>query len=106
MAKRDERGWLATLLEVGEALGSSDDLDVGLHRVLEQLEEHHAVDQSTITLVHPESEEIAIHASLGVGRDERRARYKLGEGITGRVIESGKSIVVPEVSREPLFLNR
>ena len=35
-----------------------------------------------------------------------RARYRLGEGITGRVVESGKPIVVPQVSREPLFLDR
>jgi Nif-specific regulatory protein len=30
----------------------------------------------------------------------------LGEGITGRVVETGKPIVVPKVSREPMFLNR
>ena len=36
----------------------------------------------------------------------QRARYRLGEGITGRVVESGKPIVVPEASREPLLLNR
>ena len=36
----------------------------------------------------------------------KAARYRLGEGITGRVVESGKAIVVPRVSREPLFLNR
>jgi len=35
----------------------------------------------------------------------RRARYRLGEGITGRVVESGKPIVVPRISREPQFLN-
>jgi Nif-specific regulatory protein len=30
----------------------------------------------------------------------------VGEGITGRVVQSGKPIVVPRVSHEPLFLNR
>jgi Nif-specific regulatory protein len=33
-------------------------------------------------------------------------RYRLGEGITGQVVQSGKPIVVPRVSREPAFLNR
>jgi Nif-specific regulatory protein len=32
--------------------------------------------------------------------------YHVGEGITGRVVESGKPIVVPKVSREPAFLHR
>ena len=35
-----------------------------------------------------------------------RVRYRVGEGITGQVVESGKPIVVPRVSREPTFLNR
>jgi hypothetical protein len=33
-------------------------------------------------------------------------RYRVGEGITGQVVESGKPIVVPRVSREPALLNR
>ena len=35
-----------------------------------------------------------------------RIRYRLGEGITGRVVQSGKPVVVPQASREPLFLDR
>src|SRR5256884_1258450 len=30
----------------------------------------------------------------------------MGEGITGRVLQTGKPIVVPKVSREPMFLDR
>ena len=36
----------------------------------------------------------------------KQARYRLGEGITGRVTETGKPIIVPRVSHEPMFLNR
>jgi Nif-specific regulatory protein len=36
----------------------------------------------------------------------RKVRYQMGEGITGKVIETGKAMVVPKVSKEPLFLNR
>jgi Nif-specific regulatory protein len=35
-----------------------------------------------------------------------RVKYKVGEGITGRVIETGKPITIPKISNEPLFLNR
>ena len=35
-----------------------------------------------------------------------RAKYKLGEGITGRVIETGKASAIPKISEEPLFLDR
>ena len=33
-------------------------------------------------------------------------RYRLGEGIVGKVVESSRPIVVPRVSEEPTFLNR
>src|SRR5207248_11703967 len=33
-------------------------------------------------------------------------RYRVGEGIIGRVVQSGRPIVVPAISREPLFLHR
>ena len=33
-------------------------------------------------------------------------KYRIGEGIIGKVVESGKPIVVPRVSKEPTFLNR
>jgi Nif-specific regulatory protein len=36
----------------------------------------------------------------------QRGRYKPGEGITGKVIQQGKSLVVPKISEEPSFLNR
>jgi Nif-specific regulatory protein len=96
---------LSTLLEVSQALSGTLNLRAALHRVLEILEQHHNMIRSAVTLLHEDSDEIRIEAANGI-TDGLRARYKLGEGITGRVVESGKHIVVPQVSREPLFLNR
>ena len=62
--------------------------------------------RSAVTLLDQETSDLVIKASTGLTAEGRKARYRLGEGITGRVVESGKPIVVPQVSREPLFLNR
>ena len=97
---------LTTLLEVSQALASSPDLKAALLRVLEKLEAQHEVLRSAVTLLNPESRDIYIEAALGISGEGQRARYRLGEGITGRVVESGKTIVVPLVSKEPLFLHR
>jgi Nif-specific regulatory protein len=35
-----------------------------------------------------------------------RVKYKLGEGIIGRVIQTGEAVAIPKISEEPLFLNR
>ena len=97
---------LNTLLEVSQALASTPDLKAALLRVLERLEQHHEVVRSSVMLLNPESSDIYIEAALGINTEGQRARYRLGEGITGRVVESGRHIVVPQVSREPLFLHR
>ena len=98
---------LSTLLDLSRTLGSTLNLKSSLARGLEILEEHHDVVSGAVTLLDDEKRELAIAAASGISwQASQRARYRLGEGITGRVFESGKPIVVPRVSREPLFLNR
>jgi Nif-specific regulatory protein len=97
---------LTTLVETSQALSGTLNLKAALHRVLEILERHHSVIRAAVTLLNEETGDLCIEAATGLTADGRRARYQLGEGITGRVVESGKPIVVPQVSREPLFLNR
>jgi Nif-specific regulatory protein len=38
--------------------------------------------------------------------ERQRGRYKVDEGVTGKVVASGRPIIVPQVSKEPLFLYR
>jgi Nif-specific regulatory protein len=98
---------LGELLEVSQTLASALDIRSALGRVLEHLEQSLGALSATVALREGETDELTVEAAVGAGwQKARRARYKVGEGITGRVVESGRPIVVPEVSREPLFLNR
>jgi Nif-specific regulatory protein len=96
---------LTTLLELVQPLSGTLNLKHSLHRVLEILERRHSVLRSTVTLLGEDSE-LHIEAANGIPAEGQRARYSIGEGITGRVVESGKAIVVPQVSLEPMLLNR
>ena len=58
-----------------------------------------------ITLLH-ENGELHVEASDGLDSPAHSVRYRIGEGIIGKVVESGRPIVVPRVSKEPAFLNR
>lgn len=91
------------MLEVSQALSGTLNLKAALHRVLETLERHHNMVSGAVALVSQEDGQIYIEASNGLTSEGVRARQGLGEGITGRVIESGRHVVVPEVSREPLL---
>jgi Nif-specific regulatory protein len=101
---RDARR-LSTLLEVSQALSGTLNLKSALHRVLEVLARHHGAIRSIVTLLR-EGGELSVEASDGLDRPAQAVQYRMGEGITGRVVETGKPIVVPRVSREPGFLHR
>ncbi len=96
---------LSTLLELNKALTGTLNLKHSLARVLEILEQRHGMFMSTVMLMRGDSE-LHIEASNGISAEGQRAHYSLGEGINGRVVESGKSIVIPQASKEPLLLNR
>jgi Nif-specific regulatory protein len=97
---------LSTLLEASQALLKERSLQAGLQRVLEILGRHHGAIRSTVVLLNEETQEIELEAAAGAVDPGRRIRFRNGEGITGQVLQSGKPIVVPQVSREPAFLNR
>jgi Nif-specific regulatory protein len=97
---------LATLAEINDALAGGSSLRAALQRVLQLLDRRDSVVCSSITLLNPDSGLLHVEASEGLAPDGRSARYAIGEGVTGRVVESGKPVIVPRASKEPMFLNR
>ncbi len=95
------------LYEISKALNVSLDLKKSLYRVLDILSDSMDMVRGTITILDPLRDEIYIEVAHGLSKAAmNRGKYKLGEGITGRVIQTGNAFVVPKISEEPLFLNR
>src|ERR671926_142162 len=89
---------LATLLDTSQALTGTIDLKSALHRGREALPRHHGAVRSSVVMLDEETGQLQVEASDGLDRPGYRVSYQLGEGITGRVVESGKPIVVPQIS--------
>jgi Nif-specific regulatory protein len=97
---------LTALFEVSQALGSTLDTRAAVEKVLEILDRELGMKRGAIAVLEDEGD-LSIQYAHGLSQGERqRGRYKLDEGITGRVVASGKPVIVPRVSQEPLFLNR
>ncbi len=97
---------LTLLYEIIRTLNAARPLPRNLQEILKILDSE-GMERGTITILNPETNEIQIEVAQGLTAEaRRRGRYKLGEGITGRVVETGEPMVVPRVSQEPLFLNR
>ena len=104
---RDETSELRLLFEVSQALEASSELTDQLDAALGLMARYTGMMRGTLALLSPDGQEIEVEASFGLKPHQlERARYKLGEGVTGRVIETGTPVVVPNVSKEPLFLNK
>jgi Nif-specific regulatory protein len=97
---------LGTLMEVGQALAGTLNLQAGLYAVLEVLERRCGAVRGAITLLEEPSGMLAVEASFGYPTSAGRIRYRMGEGITGRVAETKGPAIVPRVSGEPAFLHR
>jgi Nif-specific regulatory protein len=97
---------LTTLYELSETLGQAPSLHAGLGQAMRLLSRYPGALRGALTLLDDETGELYIEAALHLSQDARLARYRLGEGVTGEVVATARSIVVPDVEREPRFLHR
>jgi len=95
------------LYEITKALNAHLILKKSLYKVLDILSNSMNMVRGTITILNPMRNEIRIEVAHGLTRNAmERVKYRLGEGITGRVIETGEAVSIPKISEEPLFLDR
>ena len=98
---------LEVLYRISQAMAHGHDVSLLLKEVLDIMETEMAMSYGTLTLRRPDTDIFVIEASCGLTAEEKkRGQYRLGEGITGRVAQSAKPAVVPDISRDPDFLNR
>src|SRR5262245_41987130 len=92
---------LATLLEVSQALSGALSLKTVLHSLVELLERRHQVAGATVTLLDDTTRELHVEATGGIRLGSTRTRDRTVDTVPRRVIESGRPVVVPQVTQEP-----
>ena len=94
------------LHDISSAVARERNVGKLLGQVLEIVENRLGMLRGTIALIA--GDELRIEASAKSLNAEERAlgRYRLGEGITGLVAKTGRTEVVPDVRKDPRFLNR
>jgi len=98
---------LSLLFEISQVLDESMDLRAVVGRVLKALHEHMGMTRGTLTLLNRQTGEISTEIAHGLSISQlNRGSYKPGEGVTGKVIQTGRPVAIPRVSKEPMFLDR
>ena len=88
---------------------SSRQHDIGelLNEVLQIMETELGVLRGSLTLRKQDSNVLNIEASSGLSeRQMQRGEYQLGEGVTGKVAETGQMEIIADISQSAEFLNR
>ena len=94
-------------LDAARLLGRSLEPEVSIAEILQLLDNRLFLSKGRVVLPDPESGLLRIRYAIGIAEEERaRVTYALGEGITGRVMKSGETAVIPDVMKEPHYLAR
>lgn len=92
---------------VKELFASQWDLERVLNAVVEQLSQWSGMDRAMITILDSEGREARVEASSGLSAaEQKRGRYRSGEGIIGRVLHDGQPALLPSIDQDPEFLDR
>ena len=96
---------ISVLNQISHVLVHQKDVSSLLKEVLDILYREMGLLRGTVTL--RKDDYLFIEASHGLTEVEmKRGKYRMGEGITGKVAATAKSIVIPDISKEPAFLDR
>ncbi len=94
---------LSTLAEVSETITSPLYLDEMLKLVVDMAAQVMRAKAASLMLLN-EQDELILHATYGIGPAYRyKPPLTLGQGITGRVAQSGQPTVVEDVRQEPRY---
>jgi len=98
---------LDVLLRIATHIDQAMDLGNTLEAVLETLATTLGLLRITITLYDERTRRLAISRSHGLTPEERqRGIYRLDEGVTGAIFRQRQAFVVPDITTEPLFLDK
>ncbi|MCX7943417.1 MAG: diguanylate cyclase [Deltaproteobacteria bacterium] len=98
---------LSLLFELSSALNSSLELDDTLESLIKILQEKMNYLELAVLLWDEEDRVLKVKRAFGYDNEEqlKNMTFKPGEGISGRVVESGEMILVNDTTNDPRFLH-
>src|SRR3990172_3307718 len=95
---------LTALVEASKILNSTLDLDRLLGLILEVATRELGADRGTVYLLDKKAGEI--RAKIAQGMETRILRVKIGEGISGKVAETGETVRIEDAYQDPRFAQK
>ncbi len=98
---------LTAMYGVARLLGTKTNLRELLEDILNLLADEMGMKRGMITMLLSGVQEVQLDIAPDLSeKDIRKIRYGVGEGVTGKVIATGRPMAIPKLDEEPLFLDR
>ena len=102
---RKKFSYVSILRDVSKVVKETKNVSILLKKVLDILSVRAALEHVSVTLCSGDF--LVIRASQGLTQDEsRRGIYRVGEGVTGKVAETGEPKLIEDISESIDFLNK
>jgi len=96
---------LTAIFEISKALNEQSDPAVLFQLIVDRATELMGASSGSIIRMDPDSGVLYIEAERGLGAEVKNAiRLRLGEGITGWVAREGEPLFVPDVRKDPRYV--
>ncbi|MBI9102306.1 MAG: sigma 54-interacting transcriptional regulator [Spirochaetales bacterium] len=98
---------LSLLYDISQELDKSTDLQHVIQPVLKIMGEKLGFERGALALLNRETEQLQIEAAYGLTAEEiKRGRYRLGEGVVGRVVQTEEPVIIQDISKDEEYLGR
>ena len=98
---------LLVVQEAARLITRSPDPEVAIQGILRLLSQLLGLNRGRVLLPEPRSGALRIRFAYGLTAEEReRGQYGIGEGVSGRVFQTGQVALVQNIDDEPTYLSR
>jgi Nif-specific regulatory protein len=98
---------LEFLVSISNILNHSEDIYKDTENLLKELCKFMQAQYCMMTIVNLNQNRIITSAAYGLTKEEMsRGIYKVGEGIIGKVVERGEPVIIRDISKSNIFLNK
>jgi len=98
---------LLVIREIAKLMGRSLDEGMVVREMLHLLSEFLGLNRGRVVLRDAATGDFYIRYAYGLtGQEIKRGRYKPDEGVTGRVMQTGETVIVQDIDAEPRYLAR
>jgi Nif-specific regulatory protein len=107
MPKTVHEEQIEILQSTAKIIVETTDLDGMLRAILKMLSEKLKLDRGTITLLDERTGLLSISVAHGLSKKaQEMGQYRVGEGITGKVVQSGRSVIIADIRKDARFLDK